>query len=329
LREIQSAQNLKKVKILYTIVPPSKPDIVIGDNLEIMCYKGQRKLRTSICPSRLKVDGENGIKSIIDEWDEFFKIRSVPVEPEFATDTIRHISGDEFRLQVLESSSLENPILVQMYEKSCFLCFLMRPFVNQLSRILTGVVPFTIKRLDIEENDFPDGCPVVRGTPTFILFRGPDREPIRYEEFKPRDLVRRICLDYTIPDEVAKKLNDLVDKVGLRFQLFSGLIMWNTESEKVLELISSSMAEGHATIPFDLATAEVKDKEMFNKYVSELMSEDMLKVDELDQNIVDLGKELNSAEMHAIMMGRVLGEKVLKKERTAETSIDTFEDSVM
>jgi len=308
--------NLQKVKLLYTIVPPAKADMVIGNRIEVMCYKGQRKLRTSLDSSGDVSD------ETIGEWDDFFRTKSTPVDSELKDGFIQHVSGDEFESEILDASSPERPVLLQMYEKSCFLCFLMRPFMNQLARLLTGpdgpkLVPFIIKRLDIEENDFPESdCPIVRGTPTFVLFRGRDREPIRYEEFKPRDLVGRICLDYSIPRDIEKRMYDLVAKVGMRFQLFSGLIMWNTESEKILDLLSTDSGPSghHATIPFDLKTAEAKDKEMFNKYVSELMSEDMLKIDELEENLKGLKKELVMAEMHAITMGQVLGEKVLARE---------------
>jgi len=311
IAEFQSAQNmnssLQPVKVMYTIVPPSHPNVKVGDNVEIMCYKGQRKMRTSI-----PLDESSPIES----WSEFFKFRSSPVDEELATCCIEHVSGDNFEDKVVTRSSVEKPILVQLYEKSCFLCFLMRPFLNQIATILSKCesVPITFKRLDIEENDFPEKLPVVRGTPTFVLFQGPDRPPVRFEEFKPRDLVRRLCLDYTIPPDVETSMYELVDKVATRFQMFSGIIMWNTESEKILDMLSGSQKHHLPTIAFDLKSAEEKDKEMFNKFVAELMAEDMLKVDLLEENVEDLKRELTRAEMHAITMGQVLGEKIVGSE---------------
>ena len=315
ISEFQSAQkmnpSLQPVKLMYTIVPPMNTDDALVDNMnvEIMCYKGQRKLRSSIASLS---------KAPIEKWCDFFQFRSTPVEEELIGCNIEHVCGDDFEEKIVDKSLVENPILVQFYEKSCFLCFLMRPFLNQLATLLSPQIPVTFKRMDIEENDFPPSMPVVRGTPTFVLYQGRDRPYIRYEEFKPRDLVRRLCLDYAIPKETESRLYDLVDKVATRFQLFSGIIMWNTESEKILDMIAGEQKHHLPTIAFDAKLAEAKDKELFNKYVSELMSEDMLKIDLIDDNVEDLKRELSRAEMHAITMGQVLGEKVMAKENIVE-----------
>jgi hypothetical protein len=187
----------------------------------------------------------------------------------------------------------------------------MRPFLNSLYSILkdSGEVNFAMKRLDIEENDFPEGLPVVRGTPTFILYqKGVGK---RLEEFKPRDLVKGLCRDYPLSESTKEKLNDLVDKMTLRFQAFSGLVMWSTESEKILNLLSQKTVSG----PFSVENSDEKDKDMFNKLVAEYMAEDMLKVDSLPDNIQNIMRDLSSAERNAIMMGQVLGEKVVHLEK--------------
>jgi thiol-disulfide isomerase/thioredoxin len=299
------SSDFKKVKMFFTIVPPSDKNAPIGDNVEIMCYKGQRKQRFSLPITEVPLP----------EFESFFRFHSTPVDSELNSGPIQHVSGIEFEEQVTRMASPEHPILVQMYEKSCFLCFLMRPFLNSLAELLRDKVPFTVKRLDIEENDFPQGVPVVRGTPTFVMFFGEGRDPVRFEEFKPRDLVKRIAGDYRLGKDVESKLYDLVDRVALRFQAFSGIVMWGTESEKILDLLSGD-SNHHATIPFDLKSAEDKDKELFNKYVSESMTEDMEKTDGLEENIRNLMRELTAMEKHAIMMGQVIGEKVLEKENS-------------
>lgn len=91
--------------------------------------------------------------------------------------------------------------------------------------------------------------------------------------------------------------------------------MWGTEAEKILQLMFESDTSHHPTIAFDLKSAEDKDKELFNKFVSEFMSEDMVKTDKLDDNISGLMKELNAMEKHAVMMGQMLGEKVREMEQ--------------
>ena len=304
--ENSTLSYFRNIKLYFTIVPPANPNQSVGDNLEVMCYKGQRKHRFSVEPQ-----GEVPMKEV----EDFFKFRSTPIDQEVAECVIQHISGDEFESEILNKATRESPIVLQVYEKSCFLCFLMRPFLNSLAELLKNEVPFTFKRLDIEANDFPEGLPVVRGTPTFIFFTGRDATPVRFEEFKPRDLVKRISQDFAISEELRAKMFDLVDSVALRFQAFSGLIMWGTEAEKILQVMSESDSAHHPTIPFDLKSAEDKDKELFNKFVSEFMSEDMVKTDKLDDNISGLMKELNAMEKHAVMMGQILGEKVCEMEQ--------------
>ena len=301
--ESSPESTLKKVQMFFTIVPAKAASSINLDNLEVMCYKGQRKLRSS-----LPIDSA---ESPIADWEAFFTPRSVPVDEELRECVIQHISADEFDNAVLNNGK---PVLLQLYEKSCFLCFLMRPFLNSVAALLQPpAVPFTIKRLDIEENDFPERLPIVRGTPTFMLFDGEGGAPQRFEEFKPRDLVKRISRDYAISTETREHLFDLVDRVTLRFQAFSGLIMWNTEADKILDLISGDETH-NATIPFDLAASEDKDKELFNKLVSEYMSDDMVRCDGLEDNLRHLLRELTHMEKHAIMMGQVLGEKIIQLE---------------
>merc|ERR1719367_144586 len=103
------------------------------------------------------------------------------------------VSGNSFVEDVINESSPSRPVLVQIYEDTCFLCFLMRPFVHSLAGLFADhKVPLSLKRLNIEKNDFPDGCPVARGTPTFVLFRGAGVAPDKWEEFKPKELVEKV-----------------------------------------------------------------------------------------------------------------------------------------
>jgi thiol-disulfide isomerase/thioredoxin len=293
--------SLASVKLFYSIVPPAHAGSVVDTSrVELMSYKGQRKLRTSLGESD---DVPMGSLA------EFFQFKSTPVDEELKEClSVQHISADEFGVEVLEKARPgEIPILVQLYEKSCFLCFLMRPFLNSLAELVKDKV--IIKRLDIEENDFPEGVPVVRGTPTFVQYPG----GTRFEEFKPRDLVNRLCRDYQFDEETKKEMMKLVDQVATRFQMFSGLVMWQTESEKILDLLANK-SYSPATLPFSATNSDEADKAIFNKIVAEFMADDMLRVDGMASNLKTLTKELNSAEVHALSMAQTLGEKVRKLE---------------
>ena len=278
--------NLAPVHLMHCIVPPvHAAQEIPEDRVEVMCYKGQRKERISI---------KEGDVDWLSKWDEFFKPKYTSVSPELKNDVIRHVSGFEFANEISSSK----PKLFQLYENSCFLCFLMRPFLNSVSLVLKDLVPFEFVRLDIEDNDFPKGLPVVRGTPTFVFFKNGDGE--RWKAFKPRDLINKLCAEYTVPASIEKELFRLVDRMALRFQAFSGLVMWTTEATKLTDMLAGTPTE---------------EKDTFNQTVSEMMIEDMSKTDTLDENLAELFSELGQAEMHAIMLAQILGQKVLDKEQ--------------
>ncbi len=278
-------QDLAKVRLFHSLVPPAhSASLIDTSRVELMSYKGQRKLRVSLSEAEAVP---------MDRLADFFKFRSTPVDEELKGCIVQHVSGDEFEKEVLHAATSDRPILVQLYEKSCFLCFLMRPFLNSLAPLVHDKV--VIKRLDIEENDFPEGVPVVRGTPTFVLY--PQRQ--RFEEFKPRDLVNRLCRDFEFDSSAKEVMNGLVDKVALRFQLFSGLVMWQTESEKLLDQLVEKSEKN-----------EEEEKIIFNKIVAEFMADDMLRVDGIESNLETLKQELEEAEKQVLRLGQTLGEKV-------------------
>ncbi|CAK0905875.1 unnamed protein product [Prorocentrum cordatum] len=131
--------------------------------LKVIMYKGQRKTVLRI-----------GAEVPKDEIVGFFTpvSETLPEDANGEGVIVHRVSGSTFVRDVV-AASVNRPVLLQMYEDTCFLCFLMRPFVNSLAELLREhKVPLTIKRLNIEKNDFPSGCPVARGTPTFVLMGG-------------------------------------------------------------------------------------------------------------------------------------------------------------
>merc|ERR1712232_588894 len=90
-----------------------------------------------------------------------------------------------------------------------------------------------------EKNDFPDGCPVARGTPTFVLFRGPKAAPSKWDEFKPKDMVEKLTKELpAMDDSVYTRMEDLQNLVSRRFQLFTQLVFWTVEIGKLQTLVS-------------------------------------------------------------------------------------------
>ncbi|KAF4714097.1 hypothetical protein FOZ62_004788, partial [Perkinsus olseni] len=190
--------------------------------------------------------------------------------------------------------------------------------VNQLEDTFRRAhLPITIKRLNIEKNDFPLGCPVARGTPTFVLYRGYSPKPEKLAEFRPRDIVDRIRTDLlhehpgiTLSEHLIRKWEGMVNQVSQRFQLLSQLIMWNTELEKsqmVLAGVSSSAPEAvRAMGKYLVMASSGDDKELFTTVVSEIMSADMKRTDLLDENIKYLNKEVMLAQRKRVFAGVIL-----------------------
>ncbi|PHJ22216.1 thioredoxin-like protein [Cystoisospora suis] len=144
----------------------------------------------------------------------------------------QQVTGETFQADVLGTAKDGHPILLQLFEDSCFLCFLMRPFINSVSQILAEHgIPVEIKRLNIEKNDFPPGCPVTRATPTFVLYRSENGE--KWTEFKPKDFIERLEKEFSLPPEVRLKFNDLLETLHDRFRRFGLLSVWLLEQRKM------------------------------------------------------------------------------------------------
>ncbi|EER14082.1 conserved hypothetical protein [Perkinsus marinus ATCC 50983] len=261
--------------------------------------------------------------------EKFFEPVCRPLEdlPKFPEECpVEEVSALNFYDRVIAAARPDMAILLQMYEDSCFLCFLMRPFINQLEDTFRRAhLPITIKRLNIEKNDFPLGCPVARGTPTFVLYRGYSPKPDKLAEFRPRDIVDRIRTDLlhehpgiTLSEHLLRKWEGMVNQVSQRFQLLSQLIMWNTELEKsqmVLAGVSSDAPEADMAMNEYLVMASSgDDKQLFTTVVSEIMSADMRRTDLLDENIKYLNKEVMNAEMDALVMAEMMAENVIQLE---------------
>ncbi|CAE7546384.1 unnamed protein product [Symbiodinium natans] len=276
--------------------------------LRVVMYKGQRK-------SVLHIGGEIPKQEVLD----FFKPVSQDLTRVKAPKAVPLVSNASFQKDVLADSQPGKPmVLLQMYEDTCFLCFLMRPFINSLGELLLeNKAPFRLKRLNIEKNDFPDGCPVARGVaaelsarwhlalgasealphlPCFavgmLLVRsgrmvegqcGSCLElnalvvmPISHQEFKPKDLCEKITKVAMHLRDAFQKMDELQAMVPRRFQLFTQLVMWSVELQK---LESPPQLNGHVT-----NRSRQHDSE-FNSVLSRLMAKDMRRVDGLVDSI--------------------------------------------
>lgn len=314
IKALASEESLSHLKYFYNIKDEKDPPVGLpgaeaapegeaGQSAPMKCvmYRGQRK-------SVLTIDGEVAKQEVVD----FFKPVSEELSDELRALDIPRLNWASFTQEVIESSSPARPVLVQMYEDTCFLCFLMRPFINALGVLFKEHnVPLRIKRYNVERNDFPDGSPVVRGTPTFVFFVGKDAPGVKWDEFKPKDLAEKLSHEFpNLPEGVLDRMEELQALVSRRFQLFTQLVMWTVELNKLVEKVSTPI--GTAVAPGGNDHMEDQD---FNAVVQKMMTKDMARTDLIEENIAHLQREVDEVEHDAVLMGTMLAEAVIKREK--------------
>jgi len=335
LRSLKEEGALQRVSFYYNVRKEGEPPLADGaleeqgadlPPLRCLMYKGQRR-------TVVHVGSEVPTEQIVD----FFKPLNESLTKAQREFIIPTVNNADFVEDVVNASSSARPILVQMYEDTCMLCFLMRPFVNSLAKLLkTSGVPLQIKRLNIEKNDFPDQCPVARGTPTFVLFRGTEIPPDKWEEFRPKDLVGRICKQCpNLPQRVLESMDEMQIGVSSRFRLFSQLTLWTVEMRRLEELVASlpplpcslpsgeeedeGVAFGMASVPPPPKSSD-EDSE-FNSIASSMMNKDMKRTDLLPDNLEYLQREIDDIEHDAALLGVMLGQSVIVREAAEEEAM--------
>ncbi|KFG32483.1 putative thioredoxin, partial [Toxoplasma gondii GAB2-2007-GAL-DOM2] len=263
VERMQQEGKLKNIRLFYAWRTAGNSPAQ-GEDTAVMLYKGQRRSRYALAellrgeaeeagevdpkdknvePAALGEERTSSREAASGEklLETFFTPLS---EKENASRTKREkgkhlpirVVGSAFKRDVLDEAKAGNTILLQLFEDSCFLCFLMRPFLNSVSALLAEYnIPVTMKRLNIEKNDFPEGCVVTRATPTFVLHRGAHEEGERWSEFRPRDFIEKLEKEFDLPVELREKLHALLDLLHERFKRFGLLSVWLLEVRKMEE----------------------------------------------------------------------------------------------
>jgi len=315
--KLKNEKSLQHLRFYHSIKKEGDPPLPEpstaheGDDkkpMRVVMYKGQRK-------AVLHVGAEVPVSEALD----FFAPLSQECTAEFRALDVPLTSGNSFAEDVVAASA-SIPVLLQMYEDTCFLCFLMRPFVNSLAVLLSSNgVPMVFKRLNIEKNDFPSGCPVARGTPTFVLFRGPNVRPEKWEEFKPKDLCEKITKVFPQQTEsIFEQMDEFQGLVSKRFQLFTQLVMWTTELQKLEVLVSEAPMDGATADSHQPEETKEQEDTNFNATVSEMMARDMKRTDGIVENLAHLQQEVDEVEHDAALMGAMLAQAVLRREQAEE-----------
>ncbi|EDO07060.1 uncharacterized protein BBOV_IV007040 [Babesia bovis T2Bo] len=294
-RQIELLQSIvpKGVRICYTVKEG-------GDysNPPAMLYKGMRKQFYG----SLDLTDKSQFDALKADMIEFFQ----PVSQDYSklhqdTRNPEFVTYNTFQERVVREATPRAPIVLQLYEKGCFLCFLMRPFINSVNRHLQEIKsPVRIKRLDIESNDFPSGCPITRATPTFVLFNGRPTGD-KWSEFKPRDFVRKLAEIAHLDSRSQSYLESLTDDVSRRFALFGRWAHWVSQSQSIQERV--------------LTGQPVNEDEIQSRVLNSLMLLDMERHDDLESNLKGLHSDITSAEQDCLAVVQVMADEILRSER--------------
>ncbi|EKX72579.1 hypothetical protein BEWA_050470 [Theileria equi strain WA] len=287
---------------IYALVTFIYRDEADNKDPKFVLYKGLRK---KYYGSEDLLD-EQKFSQMVKEMPTFFEevsqdaasLRQSDDLPEFVT-------LSNFNERVIKDASKRSPIIVQLYEDNCFLCFLVRPFINSVHNHLKEVnSPVRIKRLNIQMNDFPKGCPITRATPTFVFYTG-GNNGAKWEEFKPQDFVRKLSEVAKLPKDSVEYLEKLAEDISQRFVMFGKLAHWMSESQMIQELVFSSQIPGEEPL--------TSSEDMYSRALRMLMDMDADRTDSLEENLEYLKGEINSAEQDCIAMSEILGKELVKQ----------------
>ena len=302
------ASEIRRRGLTWKLYYSYPKEVVTSDTppaVQVVLYKGNRR-------DRKFLDKKFPINTLVDEFQQFM----IPISKDLSANEPAseqqggippEVTLKTFELEILESSK-KFPIILQVYEPGCFLCFLMRPLVNSVrSEILSENIKLEIKKFDLENNDFPASpeFPVVRATPTFLFYKGGRLEE-RWAEFRPSEVVEKIGNLDMVPEKIGNLWNKFPILLSERFRLFSTMVMWRREADEAQQTLVSGNFQKFPT-PSD-------DKDKFNAEISAAMAEDAERVDGLLENVEYLKKEVRNAELDAIAIAIQLAKRVVHGE---------------
>lgn len=254
-------------QIFYVVSPGVKNNTDIENEVKFMMYMGSRK--DSFTWDLKTTSNPKDVENLLKYWDFVSEPDFEPVES-----GIQPISANQFKEKVVEASK-KQPIVVQLFEDGCFLCFLMRPMIQTInSSPIAERLGFKMVRFNIDANDFPEDLPMARGTPTFVLFKNGKGE--KWAQFKPQDITKKMSDAFNHPDDLRKQIDELPGVVGQRLAMFTQMVMWSLEIKRLQKVLAD---------PNTNLVPETKETDGFNEMVMALMAEDMKRTDKLEENV--------------------------------------------
>lgn len=277
-------------------------------------YKGRRRM--------MLTEEELGKKSRVDVFRDFFKPVSENYEvlnKDRPDNVPMFVTHDTFQREVIEDS-MKNKILLVLFENSCFLCFLYKPFINSLNKLFKeNQIELRIKKYNIEKNDYAPNMIICRGTPTFLYYH--NGEGNKWVEYKPSEIINKIVEITKVPTEVKNQMLELSEKLHARMHYFGYLTLWVTES-RVLE---NMLLQKHIITPSysvdENPEKGVKDKStkldeenIYNDVLTTLIEEDMSRNDMIQDSLEFTKGRIEEAEKNCYLVALMMAQELMDEE---------------
>ncbi|SCM19873.1 conserved Plasmodium protein, unknown function [Plasmodium chabaudi chabaudi] len=286
--------NIKNLNYLYTFHEESR-------DFACYIYKGRR--RRNITKEEL-VD-TSSIKEI---FEQFF----VPISEDseklnegnngtFPT----YVTHDTFEKEVIEDSK-KNDILLVLFENTCFLCFLYKPFINSLYKLFKeNNIELKLKKYNIEKNDYAPNMIVSRGTPTFLFYT--KGKGTKLDEYKPNEIIEKIDKMVKLPSDLKEEIIDKVESIHARMHQFGLLTMWTTESK----VIENTLIKRHIK---DIPNS-TDDESIYNEVLTALIEEDSQRNDLIEDSLNFINEKIKEAEKGCYVAALMMANELIDEEK--------------
>ncbi|GAW79319.1 thioredoxin [Plasmodium gonderi] len=285
--------NIKNINFLYTHHEESK-------DYACYLYKGRRR--------RNITKDEFSVTSIKDIVEPFFTPLSEDYEKvnEGNNDNFPVcVTHDTFEKEIIEDSK-KNEILLVMFENTCFLCFLYKPFINTLHKLFKeNNIELKLKKYNIEKNDYAPNMIICRGTPTFLHYHNGKGKKL--DEYKPNDLINKIDQIIKSPQNIKEQMIAKAELIHARMHQFGYLTMWMTESK----IIENMLIRRHIK---DMPNNN-DDDIVYNEILTALIEEDIQRNDLIEDSLDYTKEKIKAAEKSCFVAAMMMANELIDEEK--------------
>ncbi|SBS80321.1 thioredoxin [Plasmodium ovale curtisi] len=292
--------KIKNLNYLYTYNKESR-------DYACFLYKGRR--RRNITKEEL-----TSVNSIKDIFEPFF----TPVSEDYEKINEGNngnfpvcVTHDTFEKEIIEDSK-ENEIILVLFENTCFLCFLYKPFINTLHKLFKeNQIQLKLKKYNIEKNDYAPNMIVCRGTPTFLFYH--NGKGNKLEEYKPNDIINKIDQIIKSPKNIKEQMLAKVELIHARMHQFGYLTMWMTESK----IIENMLIKRHIKdIPnVRISRRNTDDDTIYNEVLTALIEEDIQRNDLIEDSLTYTKEKINEAEKSCFVVAMMMANELIDEEK--------------